>query len=60
MLLVNNTGVDIREFGIEAAIREAVASGDGLPEAIADLFSVDLFEVEGGGAGEVLAVVDWL
>jgi hypothetical protein len=56
MLLVNDTGVDIRDLGIEAAIRESIATGDGLPEEIADLFSVNVIEVD----GEKRAIVDWL
>jgi hypothetical protein len=56
MLLVNDTGVDIRDLGIEAAIRKSIATGDGLPEEIADLFSVNVIEVD----GEKRAIVDWM
>ncbi len=45
-MLVNNTGVDIRGE-IEAAIWEAARNGSTLPEAIADLFTLDVREVDG-------------
>lgn len=36
--LVNNTGVDIRDF--ESAIRASIESGAELDDAIADIFAV--------------------
>lgn len=53
-LLVNNTTADLRDFGIEKAIREA--NGGELPEEIVDLFDVKAVEVE----GERRLIVNWL
>lgn len=45
-MLVNNTGVDIRG-AVETAVWEAARSGSSLPEEIADLFTLDVREVDG-------------
>jgi hypothetical protein len=55
-MIVNNTTADLRDFGAEAAIRAAVATGAGLPDAIADLFAVEVVTVAGG---ERRIVVQW-
>ena len=47
-VLVNATNVDIRDMGIEAAIRATLKAGSTeLPEEIADLFKLSIIDVNG-------------
>lgn len=50
-MLVNNTGVDVRDF--EAALFASINTGAELPEEIADIFTLRTFEVNGQRRGVV-------
>lgn len=49
VILVNNTGCDIRDF--DAEIIAAVRNGGRLPEELADLFTLTIIEVDDGIRG---------
>ena len=49
VILVNNSGSDIRDF--EVVIINAIKSGEGLPEELADLFTLDVIEANGKARG---------
>lgn len=55
VIMVNNTGENLRTFGHEAHILAFIRFGTPLPEEMADLFTVELYEAADGVRG----IVNW-
>lgn len=51
LALVNNTDADLRDMGLDELIIEGIRNGSGLPEDVADLFHLEIIEVEGKARG---------
>jgi hypothetical protein len=55
VIMVNNTGEDLRTFGFDAYILAFIRFGTPLPEEMDDLFTVELYEAADGVRG----IVNW-
>lgn len=53
VIIANNTGEDLRVFGFEAHILAFVRYGTPLPEEMADIFTVELYDAADGVRGIV-------